>query len=86
MDYCIRHDILADVLTKNRGDIRMSILTEFDQKLHDKSLREEGFDEGINITIQIMDAIQDGYDTIEKLEAAGFDKELSKNILKRMNK
>ena len=47
IDYCIEHDILADVLRKNRGEVTDMILTVYNEKLHNKTLREEGRAEGL---------------------------------------
>ncbi len=46
IDYCIEHDILADVLRKNRGEVTDMILTVYNEKLHNRTLREEGRAEG----------------------------------------
>ncbi len=46
VDYCIEHGILKDFLRRNKAEvIRMSIF-EYDEKLHEKTLREEGFEDG----------------------------------------
>ncbi len=47
IDYCIEHDILADVLRRNRGEVTDMILTVYNEKLHNKTLREEGRAEGL---------------------------------------
>jgi len=42
ISYCIRHDILKDVLLKNRSEVRHMLLTEFDEKKFAKSMWKEG--------------------------------------------
>lgn len=56
MEYCIKHDILADFLIKNRAEaIAMSIF-EYDEERHIKSEREiwrkEGREEGLKEGIE----------------------------------
>ena len=47
VDECIKEEILADFLRRNKAEaIRMSIY-EYDQELHDKTLLEEGCEVGI---------------------------------------
>lgn len=43
---CIENGILADILEKNRSEVIDMILTTFDKKLHDRTLRQEGFEDG----------------------------------------
>ena len=42
VDACIRNDILADILRKNRSEIMDSILTEWDEDEYRDYLKEEG--------------------------------------------
>ena len=49
MIYCIENDCLKTYLLKNRGEVMSMILTEFDEKLHSKTLKEEGREERIEI-------------------------------------
>ena len=46
VDQCIEKGILADILEKNRSEVVSMLLTTFDKKLHDKTLRQEGFEDG----------------------------------------
>lgn len=46
VDECIKNGILADILEKNRSEVMSMILTTFDKKLHEKTLRQEGFEDG----------------------------------------
>ena len=46
IDYCIEHDILSDILTKARSEVMHSLLTYYDEKLHLKTVWNEGFEAG----------------------------------------
>lgn len=46
---CIEQDILADILRQNRAEVLNLLLTVYDKKLHEKTLREEGREEGIRL-------------------------------------
>lgn len=49
IDQCIEKDILKSYLLKNKGEIMSMILTEYNEKLHNKTLREEGILDAKNI-------------------------------------
>ena len=51
ISYCIRHDILKDVLLKNRSEVRHMLLTEFDEKKFAKSMWKEGHEENFETGI-----------------------------------
>ncbi|MCQ2499147.1 MAG: hypothetical protein MJ133_09195 [Lachnospiraceae bacterium] len=44
IDYCLDNDILTDILAKHRAEVTDMILTYFDEKLHNKTLRNEGYE------------------------------------------
>ena len=85
ISYCIRHDILKDVLLKNRSEVRHMLLTEFDEKKFAKSMWKEGhesgyteghdsgYTEGRRINSGNSGCDQQGNDTVEKLTALGYD-------------
>lgn len=95
ISYCIEHDILRDILLKNRSEVRHMLLTEFDEKKFAKSMweegresgfeegRETGYTEGRDDILNIMDEINKGNDTLEKLTALGYDAEVAKKVLKK---
>ena len=88
IDYCITNNILTDVLIRNRGDVMHMLLTEFDEKKFAKNIRNEGFDEGHKLgneeVLQIMDSINKGYDSLEKLTSLGYDSEIARKVLEKM--
>ena len=93
--YCIEHDILKDVLLKNRSEVRHMLLTEFDEKKFAKSMWEEGresgyteghdfgYTQGRDSILEIMDEINKGNDTIEKLVALGYDANVVTKVLEK---
>lgn len=91
ISYCIEHDILRDILLKNRSEVRHMLLTEFDEKKFAKSMWEEGRETGLtegresghDDILSIMDEINKGNDTLEKLTALGYDAEVAKKVLKK---
>ena len=46
VDYCIRHDILADFLSKNRAEAIAVSIFEYDEEKHIKSEREIAYRKG----------------------------------------
>lgn len=95
ISYCIRHDILKDVLLKNRSEVRHMLLTEFDEKKFVKSIWKEGhesgyteghdsgYTEGRESILGILDAINRGNDTVEKLTALGYDAKTAQEVLEK---
>lgn len=87
ISYCIRHDILNDVLLKNRSEVRHMLLTEFDEKKFAKSMwkegHESGYTEGRESILGILDAINRGNDTVEKLTALGYDAKTAQEVLEK---
>ena len=47
IDYCIDHDILSEFLRKERAEVLGMLLEEFDVEKYERTLREEGIEEGI---------------------------------------
>ena len=46
ISYCVENDILYDILVKQKSEVMSMILTEYNEKLHMKTVRKEGYDEG----------------------------------------
>lgn len=53
VDYCIRNDILADFLTKNRAEAIAVSIFEYDEEKHMRSEREEGIKQGMKQGIEL---------------------------------
>ena len=47
VDECINHNILRDILVKNRSEVIGMILTGFDQEEYEKTLRDESYQDGM---------------------------------------
>jgi len=47
VDYAIQHDFLEGFFKEQKMYILTSLLTEFDQELHDRCTREAGYEEGV---------------------------------------
>lgn len=43
-----------DLLEKNRSEVMSMILTTFNKKLHDKTLRREGFEDGFEYRLLML--------------------------------
>ena len=46
MDACVEKGVLLDILEKSRNEVYNMLLTEYDEKLHMKTLYEQGREEG----------------------------------------
>lgn len=46
MEGCIREGILADFLLREKAKVISMSIFEFDQELHDKTIRQEEFEDG----------------------------------------
>ncbi len=47
IDTCISQDILKDYLIKHKAGVTAMILTEYNEKLREKTLRKEGWEDGL---------------------------------------
>ena len=47
IDICTERNILRDYLIKHKAEVTGMILTEYNEKLHEQTLRKEGREEGI---------------------------------------
>ena len=59
------------------------LLTEFDEKEFAKTMWEEGHESGHNDILEIMDEINKGNDTVEKLTELGYDVDLVREVVAR---
>lgn len=46
VDECRRKNVLKDILTEQKAEVVHMLLESFDQELHEKALRKEGYDSG----------------------------------------
>ncbi len=68
---CIEKNILADILRQNRAEVLNLLLTVYDKKLHEKTLREEGREEGIGIGQELGLRLGKQEDLLEILKEKG---------------
>ena len=83
INYCLENNILTDVLVRNRSEVRHMLLTEFNEKKFAKTMWEEGHESGCNEILKVMDEINNGNNTLDKLIALGYDEELVKQVLEK---
>ena len=97
IDYCIEHDILSDILLKARSEVMHSLLTYYDEKLHLKTVWNEGYEASkeeiaelkndnntLRATIQYKDiALADKDAALADRDAALADKDAEIEELKR---
>lgn len=57
INYCIENDILADILIKHRSEVYDMLLTYYDEKLHTKTLLQEGFEDGFESRQEEIDTL-----------------------------
>ena len=53
VDDCIEKDILKEYLTKHKAEVRDMIITEYNERLHEQTLRDEGRQEGIQEGLEV---------------------------------
>lgn len=49
IDKCIKEGLLKEYLLKKKAEVKLMLLTEFDEELFAETMREEGFEEGEKI-------------------------------------
>ena len=59
------------------------LLTEFNEKKFAKTMWEEGHESGYHEILKVMDEINKGNDTLDKLVSLGYDEELVKQVLEK---
>lgn len=81
---CIQRDILKEFLISSEAEVLEMVLYEFDQELHDKTTRADGYEEGYEAGKQEM---QDALEAKEKqLEAKEQQLEAKDEEIERLRK
>ena len=52
IDECIKEGILADILTKFRAEVKKMSILEYNARLHEETLKKEGYEDGREIILQ----------------------------------
>lgn len=88
MDTCIKNDILKDILTKNQAEVVDMILSHYDKKQYEQTLREEGFEDGCKKQREqdIVYMLSIGKTPEQISEFCGFDLSQVQTIAKHNNK
>ncbi len=62
IDRCIEENLLKEYLLKKKSEVKLMLLTEFDEELFAKTMKEEGQREGLEegIRIFILDNLEEG--------------------------
>lgn len=79
--HCIENDILKTYLLKNEGEVMSMILTEYDEELHNETLREEGHEDGMADAKTIFKLYLSGKSDEEISKVTGIFLEKVKNLL-----
>lgn len=87
VDSCIADGIMADFLTKHKAEVMSVCLTEFDEKVFVKGIREEGFEEGIiagtaKATLQLLEDYGEVSEMLRRLIMEQDDLEILRKWLK----
>lgn len=83
IDYCIDHDILAEFLRKYRSEVLGMLLEEFDVKKYERTIREEGREEGREL-INKLNGILIEQDRIGDLKRAAKDPAYQEQLIKEL--
>ncbi len=81
IDYCIAHDIMAEILRENRGGVEKMLLTEFDMKEYVRAEKQEGREEGeVRLAVLIKQLLSEK--RIEDIEKVTTDPNYRKKMYK----
>ena len=65
MDRCIRESVLKEYLLKKKSEVKLMLLTEFDEELFAETMREEGREEGLKEGLK--EGREEGEDRLNQL-------------------
>lgn len=91
MKNCIDRGVMRDILIKNRAEVMHMLLTEYDEKKHMRTIRREGFEDGIEegrfqfLKERIVKKIEKGKSLEVIAEELEIDIEEAKEILSKEN-
>ena len=83
IDYCIDHDILAEILRKYRSEVLGMLLEEFDVKKYERTIREEGREEGRELINKLISILVE-QDRIEDLKRTAKDPGYQEQLIKEL--
>lgn len=85
MEYCERNDILADILSKQRGEVFNLLLNEFDVKSYEQWIRKESREEGHKEGREEGILLGKAYGIIELLEEVGEVSDPLRDLILKQN-
>ena len=88
VDECIKEGILADFLKKNKSEVISMSIFEYDEKLHEETMRKIGKREGIEIGEDRMSKLNNFLikaNRLDDLAKASNDKEYRKQLFEEFN-
>ena len=77
---CIREDFLKEYLLKKMSEVKLMLITEFDQELYEKTIREEGADRLKQLCLKLISEKR-----INDLEHAMQDKDFCNKLFQTYN-
>ena len=87
VDYCINADILSEFLRKNRAEVIMLSIFEYDEEAHHKLLYEEGVEDGMKQgenRVNQLHAILIDMGRIDDLKRATIDKAYQEQLMSEL--
>ena len=84
VDYCINAGILSEFLRKNRAEVIMLSIFEYDEEAHHKLLYEEGVEDGMEqgaIRVNKLNSILINLGKIDDLKRATTDKSYQEQLM-----
>ena len=85
MDSCIRKEILVDILSKQRSEVYDMLLTEFDEERYERTLRQDAFEEGIEVEKKRLNKLNEillSEGRIEDLRKSTVNQEYQNQLMK----
>ena len=85
MDTCIRKEILVDILSKQRSEVYDMLLTEFDEERYERTLRQDAFEEGIEVEKKRLNKLNEillSEGRIEDLRKSTVNQEYQNQLMK----
>ena len=86
IDDCIREDILVDILTKFRAEVKKLSIFEYNARLHEETLKKEGYEDGLEDGRKeiIQNAFRKGYTPEQIAEFTGAELEEVLKVREKM--
>ena len=82
IDRCIRESVLKEYLLKKKSEVKLMLLTEFDEELFARTMKEEGWSEG-EARMGRLNLLLLTENRLEALERAIKDKAFRESLYKR---